>query len=96
MSRFTPECVLGDEAYDSRAVRRELRRRRIMPVISRKSAPNIKGLGKPRYVVEQIFALFHQFKRLAVRWERRLVLHNALVSLACGLICWRRIKRPAA
>ncbi|MCX4804634.1 hypothetical protein OG594_23940 [Streptomyces sp. NBC_01214] len=28
-------------------------------------------MGKLRYVVEQTFALLHQFKRLAVRWERR-------------------------
>ncbi|MEV6020018.1 hypothetical protein [Streptomyces sp. NPDC051997] len=77
-------------------MRRELQRRRIMPVISRKGAPNIKGLGKLRCVVEQTFALLHQFKRLAVRWERRLELHDALVSLACGLICWRRLKRQVA
>ena len=38
-----------------------------MPVLSCKGAPNIKGLGKLRYVVEQTFALLHQFKRLAVR-----------------------------
>ncbi|MGX1487947.1 hypothetical protein RKD41_000206 [Streptomyces tendae] len=34
-------------------------------------APNIEGLNKLRYVVEQTFALLHHFKRLAVRWERR-------------------------
>ncbi|MDX3453947.1 hypothetical protein PV396_18675 [Streptomyces sp. ME02-8801-2C] len=32
-----------------------------------KGTPNIKGLDKLRYVVKQTFALFHQFKRLAVR-----------------------------
>jgi transposase len=85
--------VLGDKAYDSRAVRGELRQRRILPVISRKGSPNIKGLGKLRYVVEQTFALLHQFKRLAVRWERRLELHDAFLTLACSLICWRRLKK---
>ncbi|MER6290935.1 transposase [Streptomyces sviceus] len=65
--RRRPESILGDKAYDSRVVRRELRTRRIMLVISRKGAPNIKGLGKLRYVVEQAFALLHQFKRLAIR-----------------------------
>ncbi|WP_405667079.1 transposase [Streptomyces sp. NBC_00055] len=43
--RRRPESVLGDKACDSKAVRRELRRRRILPVISRKGAPDIKGLG---------------------------------------------------
>ncbi|MDX3229633.1 IS5 family transposase [Streptomyces sp. ME19-01-6] len=91
--RRCPDTLLGDKAFDSKAVRRELRKRRIMPVISRKGALNIKGLGKLRYVVEQSFALLHQFKRLAVRWERRRELHDALLSLACGLMCWRRLKK---
>ncbi|MGW8358837.1 hypothetical protein, partial [Streptomyces wedmorensis] len=33
--------------------------RRILPVISRRGAPNIKGMGKLRYVVEQGEGLFH-------------------------------------
>lgn len=40
---------------------------------------------------EQTFALLHQFRRLAIRWERRLDIHDALVSLDCVLICWRRL-----
>ncbi|WP_107051509.1 transposase [Streptomyces sp. NRRL S-1022] len=91
--RRRPDTVLGDKGYDSNPNRRELRRLRILPVISRKGAPNIRGLAKLRYVVEQIFSLMHHFKRLAVRWERLLDLHDALVSLACGLICWRRPKK---
>jgi IS5 family transposase len=91
--RRRPDALLGDKGYDSNPNRRELRRRRILPVISRKGSPDIKGLGKLRYVVEQTFSLLHHFKRLAVRWERRLGLHDALVSLACGLICWRRLKK---
>ncbi len=88
--RRRPEALLGDKGYDSNPNRDELRKRRILPVISRKGAPNIKGMGKLRYVVEQTFALLHQFKRLAVRWERHTELHDALVSIACSLICWRR------
>ena len=91
--RRRPDALLGDKGYDSNPNRRELRRRRILPVISRKGAPNIKDLGKLRYVVEQTFSLLHHFKRLAVRWERRLDLHDAFVSLACSLICWRRLKK---
>nr|WP_202501464.1 IS5 family transposase [Streptomyces sp. SID5785] len=91
--RRRPEAVLGDKACDSRAVRHELRRRRILPVISRKCSPNIKGLGRLRSVVEQTFALLHQFKRLAVRWERRPELHDASVSPVCSLICWRLLTK---
>ncbi|MFG2395321.1 transposase [Streptomyces lavendulae] len=92
--RRRPEAPLGEKGYDSNPNRDELRKRRILPVISRKGAPNIKDMGKLRYVVEQTFALLHQFKRLAARWERRTELHDALVSLACSLICWRRLNKP--
>ncbi|MGA4978523.1 transposase [Streptomyces cinereoruber] len=91
--RRRSEALLGDKGYDSDLNRHELHKRRILPVISRRGAPNIEGLGKLRYVVEQTFALLHQFKRLAVRWERRTELHDAFISLACSLICWRRFKK---
>nr|ACY06304.1 transposase [Streptomyces flaveolus] len=98
--RKRPDALLGDKGYDSNADRRELRRRGILPVISSRKVqpdihgPDIHGLGRIRYVVEQIFVLLHQFMRLAVRWERRLALHDAFVSVGCSLICWRRLKRP--
>jgi IS5 family transposase len=87
-------ALLGDKGYDSKANRLELRKRRILPVIPRRGAPNVQGLGKLRYVVEQTFALLHHFKRLAVRWERRTELHDAFVSFPCSLICWRRLRKP--
>ena len=86
--------MLGDKGYDSNLNREKLRKRRILPVTSRKGAPNIKGMGKLRYLVEQTFALLHQFKRLAGRWKRRPELHDAFVSLACSLIYWRHLNKP--
>jgi IS5 family transposase len=91
--RRRPDALLGDKGYDSRTNHRELRRRGILPVISHRGEVNIHGLGKLRYVVEQTHALLHQFKRLAVRWERRTELHDAFISLACNLICWRRLSQ---
>ncbi|MFJ8158909.1 IS5 family transposase [Streptomyces sp. NPDC094468] len=91
--RGRPDSQLGDKDYHSNPHRRESRKRPILPVISRKGAPNIKGLGKLRYVVEQTFVRLHQFRRLAVQWEHRTELSDAFVSSACGLICWRRQKK---
>lgn len=91
--RRRPVALVGDKGYDSNAHRDELRRRRILPVISRKGSPNIQGMGKLRYVVEPTFALLHHFKRLAVRRERRTELHDPFVSLTCSLICWRRLRK---
>jgi transposase InsO family protein len=47
--------LLGDMAYDSKAVRGELRRRRIQAVISRWGSPNIKGLGERRIELHDSF-----------------------------------------
>ena len=94
--RKRPDALLGDKGYDSNPNHRELRKRGILPAISHRGEPDTIGLGKLRYVVEQTFAQLHQFKRLAVRWERRLDLHNVFVSLACSLICWRRLNRQTS
>jgi transposase len=85
------EVLLADKGYDSEAFRQACRERGTEPIIPKRTTTGVKGLGKLRYVVEQTFALLHQFRRLAVRWERHLDIHDGFVSLACALICWRRL-----
>jgi hypothetical protein len=43
-------------------------------------------------VVERSFAWLNQMKRLAIRYERRADIHEALLTLGCSLICWRRLQ----
>lgn len=90
--RRRTEALLGEQADDSNLNRAELRKRRTVPVISRKGAPSSKGLGELRCVVEQTFALLHHCKRLAVRWGRCTELHDAFVSVAAASR-WRRLKK---
>ncbi|EGJ77919.1 putative transposase (IS4 family) [Streptomyces sp. Tu6071] len=83
--RRRPDALLGDKGYDSNPHRDELRRvadesRPVPPVISRKGSPNIGG-------VEQVEGLFDDVAELADE------LHDAFVSLACSLICYRRLKK---
>jgi transposase len=85
------DTLLADKGYDSEAFRQACRERGTEPIIPKRKTSGMKGLGKLRYVVEQTFALLHQFRRLAGRWERYLDIHDGLVSLACALICWRRL-----
>lgn len=47
--------------------------------------------GRGALRVEQGFALLHWFRRLRIRWEIRDDIHEAFVSLACGIICYRRL-----
>ena len=60
-------------------------------MIARRGTENGSGLGVHRWVVEQSFALLHWFRRLRIRWEIRDDIHEAFLSLACGIICWRRL-----
>ncbi|MER5469797.1 hypothetical protein [Streptomyces sp. NPDC002685] len=43
--RRQPESLLGDKGYDSDTNRRELRKRRILLVVSHMGALNVKCLG---------------------------------------------------
>jgi hypothetical protein len=38
-------------------------------------------------VIERTFAWLSRFRRLAIRYERRLDLHHAFTAIACSLIC---------
>ena len=86
--RRRPEVVQGDRGYDSEALRRWLRARRIQPLLAQRCTPNGSGLGKTRWVVERTLSWLHQFRRLRVRWERRDDIHYAFMVIGCISICW--------
>ena len=47
---------------------------------------------KPRrWVVEVTHSWFNRFRKLIVRYEKRACSYEALVHLACAIICWRKI-----
>ena len=81
----------ADRGYDHDKYRKQVRAAGITPVIARRSTEHGSGLGVHRWVVEQSFALPHWFRRLRIRWEIRDDIHEAFLSLACGIICWRRL-----
>lgn len=89
--RRRPDAILTDGGYDSAAFRDWLHSRRIEPIIPKRNGKRIIGLGRIRWVVEQTIAHFHQFKRLAVRWDRCALIHHGFTKLAAALICWRRL-----
>jgi hypothetical protein len=70
----------------------QVRRKGITPVIARRGTGHGSGLGTCRWVVEQSLALLHWFRRLRVRWEIRDDIHEAFLSLACAIICWRWLR----
>ena len=74
--------------------RRALRKRHILGRIARKGIASRQRLGRHRRVVERTFAWLNQFRRLAIRYERRRDIHAAFTVLGCALICWKTLTRP--
>ena len=89
--RRRPRSLLADRAYDHTSYRRALAARGITAIIARRGTPHGSGSGGQRWPVEQTIGWLHQFRRLRPRWERRADIHHALLSLACSIICLRKL-----
>ncbi len=87
--RHQIENLIGDKGYDYPSVYAELRKRRITGYIPRRGTRDKVTAG--RWIVEQTIALLHQYRRLAVRWERRVDIHYGFLDLASAMLCWRRL-----
>jgi transposase len=94
-----PERLIADRGYDSNAARQLLQECEIEPIIpARKNncrATHQDGRKLRRYrrrwIVERTNAWLQNFRRLVVRYERKVSNFEALVHLACALICLRRV-----
>ncbi|WP_424537036.1 IS5 family transposase [Sphaerisporangium viridialbum] len=91
--RKRPACLYADRGYDHDKYRRLVWRTGIKPRIARRGTPHGSGLGIHRWVIERTIALLHWFRRLRIRWEIRDDIHEAFMTLAAAIICWRRLVR---
>ena len=90
--RRRPDKLHADKGYDARRCRQACRRRGIKHRIARRGVDSSETLGRHRWVIERSFAWINRFRRLVVRYEQRADIHHALTSLACSLICLRRLQ----
>ena len=90
--RRKPDLVLADRGYDHDKYRRILRARGIAHRIARRGTGHGSGIGRQRWVVERGFAHLHNFRRLRTRYERIPEVHLAFLTLACAILCWRRLR----
>jgi transposase len=86
-----PQAVMADRAYHSEPHRMALSARSIATQIARRNTAHGSGLGIYRWYVEQTLALMHQFKRLRLRDDRDDQIHEDFMSIACSIMCWRRL-----
>jgi transposase len=83
-----PETLVADKAFDCQALRDVLRWLGIKPQIPRRGHSE-QGLGEFRWFIERTISWLHQFRRLRIRWERSAEVHQAFLSLAAAVICFR-------
>lgn len=87
--RYRFDELYADRGYDSEPDREALREVGITPRIAKRRTDHGSGLGVYRWVVERTISWLHQFRRMRVRYERRLDIHEAFLTIACVLICHR-------
>ena len=74
--------------------RRFLHRRRIGVQIARKGIESSDRLGRHRWVIERTLAWLSRYRRLTIRYERRVDIHQAFLTLGCALICFTHLPPP--
>jgi transposase len=90
--RRRPVKLHADKAYDNRRVRRYLRRCGITARIARRGIDSSQRLDRHRCVVERTVSWLLAFRRLSLRYDRTARTVTALATLACALICHRRLR----
>jgi len=91
--RRRPDKLHADKGYDYDYLRRWLSGRGIRHRIARKGVESSQRLGRHRWTVERTMAWLAGCRRLHRRYERKADHFLAFTSIACTLICYRRLTK---
>ena len=91
--RRKPGKLHADKGYDYSHLRRWLSKRGIRHRIARKGVETSQRLGRHRWTIERTMAWLAGCRRLHRRYERKAEHFLAFTSLACTLICYRRLAK---
>ncbi|WP_370869184.1 IS5 family transposase [Streptomyces sp. CRCS-T-1] len=89
--RRRPGKLHGNKGCDYNHLRRWLRSRGITPRLARKGKDSSQRLGQHRWAIERTMAWLGGCRRPHRRYERKASHFLASVSIACTLICYRRL-----
>lgn len=89
-----PQHLAMDKGYDYPTVRELVAEwgytahipRRGQPVKEQRKVPKYRSR---RWVVERSHSWFNRFRRLLIRWEKKVPNYVALLHIACAWITWR-------
>src|SRR5712671_3437380 len=59
----------------------------VTPLLAERRTAHGSGLGKTRWFIERSLSWLHQFRKLKMREEKYPSTHEALMLLACSVIC---------
>lgn len=91
--RRKPGKLHADRGYDYSHVRRWLRERGITHRIARKGSESSTRLGRHRWTIERTMSWLAGCRRRHRRYERKAESSPASASIACTLICYRRLAK---
>jgi transposase len=94
-----PKRLIGDKAYDSDPLDRDLAQFHGIEMIAPNRSNRIRRTqdGRPlrryrrRWKVERLFAWLHNFRRLVTRWEIHCENFTAFLYLGCAIILLRHL-----
>ena len=91
----TPQHLCADKGYDYAACREEAARQAYIAHIrsrgeERQEKQAIPGYRARRWVVEVCHSWLNRFRKILVRFEKKLATHLALLQLACAYIVLKR------
>ena len=94
-----PQGLCLDKGYDYDEVRAVLERAGYTPHIRRRGEEiadkrTIPGYRARRWVVERTHSWLNRFRRLLIRWEKKLENYEALLHLAFAIIAFRQAVLP--
>ena len=89
-----PQHFCADKAYDSKEVRAAIRllgyEDHIKSRWQEKQEQKTPGYRARRWVCERTHSWLNRFRRLLIRWEKKVSNYEALLHLACAHILWKR------
>lgn len=94
-----PHGMCLDKGYDHDDVRAVLEANGYTPHIRRRGEEiadkhDIPGYRARRWVVERTHSWLNRFRRLLIRWEKKVDNYEAFLHLACAIIAFRQTAAP--
>lgn len=92
----TEQSLCADKGYTGKPAKQIIESHGYIPHVRARgeeiaSMIDVPGYRPRRWVVELAHSWLNRFRKLLVRFEKKACSYEALVHLACAIICWRKI-----